>query len=239
MRFKDQPIARKALTLGVVPAVCALVIVTVAFSVAVFVTVRSTLTHDNEALVAIIADSISAAVGFHDAKLANELLRGFRAERDVDKVCVYDAEGRLFASYVAPSNVCEPTDFGAAAREEPLRFEHSVTVGDRRVGSVLLTGNGASLSEQMRTLATVAAAALLVSGILAWGLAVRMQRSLAAPIMSLAATADRVAETRQFGLRAVRTTDDEVGRLVEAFNGMLDQIERQDRVKDEFLATLS
>lgn len=239
MRFRDQPIARKALTLGVVPALCALVIVTVAFAVAVFVTGRDSLTRDNEALVAIIADNISAAVGFGDDKIANELLRGFRAERDVDKVCVYDAAGRLFASYVAPPHACEPTDFDAGARQEPLRFEHSVTVGERRVGSVLLTANGRSLSEQMRTLAMVASAALLVSAILAWGLAVRMQRSLAAPIMSLAATADRVAETRQFGLRAERTTDDEVGRLVGAFNGMLDQIERQDRVKDEFLATLS
>src|SRR5690349_12478683 len=132
MRFKDQPIARKALTLGVLPAVCALAIVTVALAVAVFVTVRDTLTQDNEALVAIIADNISAAVGFRDARLANELLRGFRAERDVDKVCVYDAEGRLFASYAAPSHGCEPTDFRTSEREEPLRFEHSVTVGERR-----------------------------------------------------------------------------------------------------------
>jgi signal transduction histidine kinase len=51
--------------------------------------------------------------------------------------------------------------------------------------------------------------------------------------------ADQVSRTRDYSLRAEKTTADEVGQLVEAFNGMLAQVQRQDRVKDEFLATLS
>jgi signal transduction histidine kinase len=99
--------------------------------------------------------------------------------------------------------------------------------------------NERSLYEQMTALAMTAAAALFVSAVIAALLAVRMQRSISGPITALAVTANRVAETREFSIRATKTTQDEVGQLVRAFNDMLGEIERQNRIKDEFLATLS
>lgn len=134
MRFKDQPIARKALTLGLVPASCAVIIVTAAFALAVFLTTRGNLIRDNEALVAVVADNISAAVAFEDAQTAFDLLRGFRARPDVNTICVYDASGRLLAAYRAPRLDCLPTDTIGTGTADSLLFVRPVTVGDRRVG---------------------------------------------------------------------------------------------------------
>ena len=239
MRFRDQPIARKALTLGVVPAVCALIIVSVAFGIAVYLTVRETLRNDNQALAAIIADNVRATVQFDSPEEAEEMLRGFRADRDVDKVCVYYVDGRLFESYAEPPHVCAPTDAAERPADGQILLRESVTVNDKRIGWVLLTANTDALREQLQTLAVSAGAALLVSALIGAILSLRLQRSVAGPIAALAETADRVADGQSFHLRARKTTDDEVGRLVVAFNAMLDQIQRQDRMKDEFLATLS
>ncbi len=141
--------------------------------------------------------------------------------------------------YVIPGNSCEPTDVKYAGATAPYTFVKPVTVGDRRIGAVRLTANTDSLREQMTTLAVLAAFALATSALLAYVLSRGMQRAVTGPVMALAETANLVAQTRQFGLRAEKTTQDEVGSLVTAFNGMLDRIERQDRMKDEFLATLS
>jgi signal transduction histidine kinase len=240
MKFRDQPIARKALTLGLLPALCALVIVVVAFALAFFLSARSTLARDNEALVALVADNINAAVSFNNPDEARQLLRGLRAKPDVDKVCVYDAAGQLFADYGSAGYTCARTEMAdPPATQQPHFYTRPVVVGDRRIGSVALFTNERSLYEQMTALAMTAAAALFVSAVIAALLAVRMQRSISGPITALAVTANRVAETREFSIRATKTTQDEVGQLVRAFNDMLGEIERQNRIKDEFLATLS
>jgi signal transduction histidine kinase len=240
MHYRDQPIARKALTLGIVPTACALSIVAVAFGVAMFLSLRTNLTRDSDALVAIVADNISAAVGFNDPATATELLRGLRAKDSIDKVCVYDAAGRLFAAYALPGQTCSVSDLaGASSPAAASVFTQPVAVGGRRVGSVHLFSNTTTLNARIQTLAALTGAALLFGALIAWVLAERMQRSISRPIVALATVADKVSRTRDYSLRAEKTTADEVGQMVTAFNGMLAQVERQDRIKDEFLATLS
>ena len=160
MKFRDQPIARKALTLGLLPALCALVIVVVAFALAFFLSARSTLARDNDALVALVADNINAAVSFNNPDEARQLLRGLRAKPDVDKVCVYDAAGQLFADYGSAGYTCARTEMAdPPATQQPHFYTRPVVVGDRRIGSVALFTNERSLYEQMTALAMTAAEA--------------------------------------------------------------------------------
>ncbi len=55
----------------------------------------------------------------------------------------------------------------------------------------------------------------------------RLQKTLTAPILDVTEIAKRVMEQRNFSLRARRMSDDEVGVLVTAFNGMLGEIGKQ------------
>src|SRR4051812_6513965 len=99
MRFRDQPIARKALTLGLAPTVCALTIVAAFFGIALFATVRGDLARDSQALATVVADNMTAALTFDDSATAIGLLHGLRGKGDVDRACVFDIEGKLFATY--------------------------------------------------------------------------------------------------------------------------------------------
>ena len=69
---------------------------------------------------------------------------------------------------------------------------------------------------------------LLVSGTVSLLLANRLQRLISEPIRDLAVAAQAVAREKVFALRAVKRGEDECGRLVDAFNEMLAELEKRD-----------
>ena len=235
--YRDWPISKKALALGVIPAVCGLLLIVMTMGVAVYRSLRASLTQSGEALVAIAEDNMRAPVGFNDPATANQLLNAFRAVEAVDRVCVYDAEGRLFASFTRAGLTC-PAAAGPIT-DPRSEFVKPVTVGRRPVGSVQLQTNTLQLSGRMQTLSMVAVVTLSGVVLIVWRLAAGMQRAISDPIASLARTAERVSATGDYSLRAEQSAGDEIGRLGVAFNRMLTQIQKHDRAKDEFLATLS
>jgi signal transduction histidine kinase/ActR/RegA family two-component response regulator len=121
-------------------------------------------------------------------------------------------------------------------------------------GALLLLGSDldahlARIRTQATAVAAIVVAGLLVSFLLsAW-----LQQMVASPISALASTARDIADRGDYSIRAQRSSRDEIGVLVQAFNRMLDEIESSqreraslldreqeaNRLKDEFLATLS
>jgi two-component system, sensor histidine kinase and response regulator len=69
---------------------------------------------------------------------------------------------------------------------------------------------------------------LFIAGLVAYFLAARLQRLICAPINELLAVARNVRTTQKFTLRARKHNDDEMGALVDGFNGMLAQLESRD-----------
>ena len=59
-------------------------------------------------------------------------------------------------------------------------------------------------------------------------LAIRLQRVISRPIAELAGTARAIAHGKTYGLRVPLRTHDEIGDLVQAFNGMLSEIQERD-----------
>ena len=235
MRFRDLPLARKALALGVVPTVCALAVTTLASGIAVYRSMERNLAQNGDALAATAAEEMQAPLGFDDPATARQLLGALRSIEMIDAACVYDVDGRLFASFARQGRSCPPTEVATDRRVH----RQAVTLGNRQVGRVLLFVNDGGLTDTMMTLGMTAIATLFVVVVLAIVLARAMQRTISGPIVDLSRTADHVTSTGDYSVRAQQTTGDETGRLVVAFNTMLSQIQQQARVKDEFLATLS
>jgi two-component system, sensor histidine kinase and response regulator len=73
------------------------------------------------------------------------------------------------------------------------------------------------------TLAAIAAAVLT-----AYWLAARLQLQISGPIVNLAHTMQRVSSEEDYSLRVERSSQDEVGSLIDGFNQMLGQIRHRD-----------
>jgi signal transduction histidine kinase/CheY-like chemotaxis protein len=100
--------------------------------------------------------------------------------------------------------------------------------------------------ERLRDYLTILGLVMIASLAIAALLSGWLQSTITDPILEVARVARDVMEKRDYSLRARKTTQDEIGELVDAFNGMIADTARRaealreaDQRKDEFLATLA
>jgi signal transduction histidine kinase len=218
-----------------------------------FVTERRDLFNNSTTLANVIADNIAAAVAFNDPDAAMDTLGSLRAEPSVVAACVYTSRG-LFAKYVqhgqASCSEKPGTDPGIG---EYVYIERPIDINGQQVGIVHVRATLAPTYARLRMEILAIVGILLCSALFAFVLSSWLQRFVSVPILSLARTANAVTNEKDYSIRAVKETGDELGQLVDAFNDMLVQIEarnselqhraaelgKANRTKDEFLATLS
>ena len=197
---------------------------------------------------AILALSTAPALEFDDHDLAQRNVSALQERREVLAAALYTANGDLYASYVRgdaqPPSHLRNGEFlrvhgDLAELAQPVRREGE-TLGFiyLRAAYDIWGRVGAYLGIfVLVTLPSMAVAFLLAS---------RLQRRITEPLDSVAAAARQIVIHRNYAVRARKTSDDEIGVLVDAFNNMLEEVEARshelreaDRRKDEFLATLA
>lgn len=210
--------------------------------------VRST-QHDLQAQADVLALASQASLSFQDPKAATEDLSSLRAKPTVAAAALYDVQGQVFASYAGPAETTEiPVRVPQRGSRLGWRFVEvvrPVLASQEPVGSIYIRGEHQLLS---RLLEYLGALAVILAASLGAGVALtnRLQRSITEPITAISEVARKVLRGETHQVRAERTSNDEVGELVEAFNAMLDELgqrarrlEESNRAKDRFLATLA
>lgn len=186
---------------------------------------------DLESSARLMAGAGATALEFDDAEVAQETLRLLHVNEDILAAGFYK-DGKLLASYArAGSNEQPPAEPPPPGYQRSSReiVQRVVCDSGSNVGLVYL--RQAPEAQQRFVIRSVLiffvtmAAAMLA----ALPLARRLERQITRPILTLLATTRQVAAERTFAVRAIRTTDDEVGQLVDSFNEMLRQIEIRDR----------
>jgi signal transduction histidine kinase/CheY-like chemotaxis protein len=161
----------------------------------------------------------------------------------------------------------ELVEAGHRLTADALVLSRPIVFQGTRLGTLLIRAGLAERTERLRSYVALAAAVSLGAFAVAVLLAARMHRSISRPVLSLAQTARAVSERKDYSVRASGAGPGELGLLAATFNEMLDNLERRDealqearrrlettveertalyqeaeqanRVKDEFLATLS
>jgi two-component system, sensor histidine kinase and response regulator len=232
--LRDMSIGRKltAIILSIT-AVTLLLVCAVMFSYDVVMTRRAMVT-DVSTLADMVADNSTAALTFHDVQAAQEVLRSLRTQPHIAEACLYSQDGKLFAAYVRNG---KDSDLSAPSiRQDGAFFEgghllvfRKVRLASDSIGTVYLESDFSEMNARLRTYPVVIGLALLISSVVAFLLAARLQGLVSGPILELAQTAKRVSLERNYSLRCPVTSHDEVGRLVSGMNEMLAQIEQQDQ----------
>jgi len=178
----------------------------------------------------ILGHASAPALAFDDTKAATEYLRLLIAKPEVEAAAIYNAKGRLFASYTRRGlDVALPklpeTD-GSRSEGASLVLFRRIVENNEILGTVYIRADHEMLGRLLDYLGIFGVVAVLSLFV---GLAVFiwLQNALTRPILDMSALARRVVDSRDFTLRARKTTNDEIGDLVDAFNAMLAEIGRR------------
>jgi two-component system sensor histidine kinase/response regulator len=193
---------------------------------------REQMQNDLGVLADIVGSNCTAALTFGDQRSAEEVLSGLKAKRHIVAAFVYAGDGKLFARYWNQSKSEVPPP---SARYAGSRFEGEKLVAYRQIalklqpiGAVYLESDLEELRARLTRFGWIMLAILLGTSILAAGLSSKLQRVISDPIAHLAKVAKAVSEQKNFSVRAVKQTSDDLGQLIDTFNGMLSEIELRD-----------
>jgi signal transduction histidine kinase/CheY-like chemotaxis protein len=191
---------------------------------------------------ALLGRATIPALQFDDPQLATRYLRLLDVRLRVRSAALYDADGRIYARYRGEQYpVLIPTIFKKNAvhiQGDDLTVSRPIEQNGITVGYMLITaeyGLYKRLFSYLGILILIGSLAFLVSQLVArW-----LQQEVTRPLEGIAELARQVVEQRNYALRAVKTTDDEVGLLVNAFNTMLSEIEKGNQAQEKALADLA
>jgi TMAO reductase system sensor TorS len=179
-----------------------------------------------------IAENSTAALCFDDAKAADSQLAGLKSQPSVVRTTIYTSRWAVLASYARPgAPPLQPQRLGqyrSAFENGILAIHRPVMLDGQFVGAIYMEADLRDIQARASRSMTIILAMLAISALLAYFMAARLQRVISEPVIHLAQTAKAVTVLKNYGIRAMRTTDDELGMLIDGFNEMLSQIQHRD-----------
>ena len=192
---------------------------------------------DLDTQASILATSTAAAMMSGDRNVADRNVDALQARPTVLVAALYTANGGLYASFVRSGETPPPLQLQAVVRATrvvggSVELIQPVIQDGQRLGTILLRAHhdiGARALAYLGIFSLVTLMSMLVALLLSTAL----QKVITEPLDSMADVARQVTTKRDYSLRARSTTDDEIGMVVEAFNGMLDEVQTRARALEQ------
>src|SRR6195256_69696 len=181
-----------------------------------------------------IGSNSTAALSFHDIRLAREVLNALQAKQHVVNACIYDSDGTVFAKYsrslahvdFPPPPTVKEDGTRIVARHMVL-FQDIALHGDS-IGTIYIEADLGDVNDRLLRFVMIDFIVLVGSLAVVYVLCNRLQRVISEPIHELAETAAKFSAQENYSMRATRRSNDEIGGLVDQFNGMLDRLQQRD-----------
>ena len=218
---------------------------------------------DNISVLAkLIGHHSTAALTFNDKQLAQTNLASLKNHPTVLTSCLFDDSGRLFVSYSKQGS----SNFNCQSklnlqnrssnhqfRDDELLLLEPIFVDNEYRGSILIRAGLELVQEHLIRYLLIALLIGTTFAMLALFLAAQLQGVISKPLIELTNIAKLVSENNDYTIQAKKFGDDEIGTLVDTFNGMLSTIDSQNKnlvlttekanaaneVKSQFLANMS
>jgi signal transduction histidine kinase/ActR/RegA family two-component response regulator len=197
---------------------------------------RNSMIHTLSTQANIVGSENTGALFYRDKGTATENLSALNAQPNIIAACLYYKDYRgdynVFATYSPagsphfdpPPN---PQAEGANISDGKLEVWHYFKSGDT-AGAIYLKSDLAQIYAKLWHYGFIIGTFAVVSLLATFILASRLQRVISKPIFHLAQTAKIVSSQKNYAVRAVKESNDELGNLIDGFNEMLSQIQERD-----------
>src|SRR3984893_9401935 len=230
--YQDLSIPIKLRAIVMITCGTALVVAAALFTLYDRATFLREKTQDLNATAKMIGSNSAAALSFHDTRLAREVMNALQAKQHVVNACIYDSDGTVFAKYSRSATHVDfpppPTgqkDGTTIVARHMVLFQDIVLHGDS-IGTIYIEADLGDLNDRLLRFVMIDFTVLVGSLAVVFGLSNRLQRVISEPIRELAETAATFSLLKNYSMRATRRSNDEIGVLVDQFNGMLDRLQQ-------------
>jgi two-component system, sensor histidine kinase and response regulator len=236
-------LAAKLRLIVVYAAAVALLVASVLYMSEEVLSLRRSLAQHLVTLATAVGANTTAALTFADRADARNVLGSLRSDPNIRAVTLYDAAGNVFVDlplsgeYASPKkrlrewrihdavNDRQTVRFGALTR---AHIQVPVLLQGDRVGTLHVDADLTQLYAQLQSSVKNMLLGLLLAGLVAYVLSIRLQRGILTPVSDLVRVARDVRENKNFAIRAHKQTDDEFGVLIDGFNEMLAELQKRD-----------
>ncbi len=194
---------------------------------------RNTEVHELASVADIIGANSTASLQFQDTATGRETLETLSIDPRVVSAALYTLEGKIFVSYnrdrnqkVAPPD--RPRETGNFFEKGQILIFRPILLNGKKIGTIFIHSDLQNLYDRLQQYGIIVFMVLVISLLGAFLLSSQLQKAISSPILNLAHLANRVSTERNYALRAVNESQDEIGDLVIQFNDMLSQIQDRD-----------
>ena len=172
-------------------------------------------------------DAAASAASLADPRAARTVIALAAKAAGADSGRLVGEDGSVLASY--PMSADDAAPAGLAARLLPsVDLSVPLEIDYQQVGALELSVSRATVAYVLASLLLLQVVGLGVAAFAAVAVTRRMRETISRPIQDLLDTMERVAKEQDYGLRVQPRGPDEIGSLINSFNGMLSQISERD-----------
>ena len=163
-----------------------------------FLQFRQDMDENLRVLARVTGANSEASLLFDDDQAAMETLRALKAVDSIEAAVVYDGDGRIFAKYVRSDvegfRPPRELSFEPTWTREHIDLAAKINMGDEQVGTIFLRSDTKQVTAFLFTSLAIVAGVLVISLVLCWWGAARLQKSIATPLEHLVQGAASMAE---------------------------------------------
>ena len=213
-------------------------------------------------LVDITAERSQVALVFKDKRTVTQNIESLSKLTSIDLACVYNVKNNLFGYYERTSDMRCPKKLpdklllSERTLSPPLAslviekitniFSHGADFNvakklfakNRYIGTLYVVANASDVNRRLSEFLFYAVLIIIITTIIAYLLAYRLQFALTVPIIKLSYLAKEIGRTKDFSLRATVCNEDEAGSLAKSFNDLIHNIQESNMKMEELVLEL-
>jgi signal transduction histidine kinase/CheY-like chemotaxis protein/HPt (histidine-containing phosphotransfer) domain-containing protein len=181
--------------------------------------------HQLKALAQVTGSNTQGALMFQDSKSAQQTLDSLKLIPSIFAAELYSTDGRKIASIKKQGD--NPLPLWLPGREvhfsQPVKFEKEL------LGRLELWAEQSQMWYELISDLGVFAVIMIITFFVTRLFATRFAQKITAPIFDLAEASVLVSQSENYEIRVSKLENDEIGTLVDAFNGMLMKLYQRDQ----------
>jgi len=234
--FGERSIRQKLTMMGILASGTAILLACAAFLTYELFAYRGDMIRSLFTQAEIVGTNSASAILFNDEPAAAETLAALKAEPHIVSAGIYTRDNRAFAVYgrsdkqravALRERFADHADGHWFESDSLILFRKIVFKGEM-IGTVYIQSDLEEMNARLWQYFVIIFVVFLASSSVALFISSRLQGKLTQPLFHLVETAQTVSREKDYTIRAVTDSKDEMGILVRAFNEMLVQIQQRD-----------